>query len=184
MIEIATGACAAASNERIERMRTPLPRWLLALAMVLSAALPLAAQGKYNGPRPPKPDVPFLVHATNLVETEVLEAAQSTERNSTVYTVAGAASPVKTPVPEPIFLFQSEKLNPDRLSCYRMTVRGGNRTITFPARRGKDGPQPVYMMVTPLDRGLFRVEVNEPVEEGEYCLSPDGSNQVFCFSIY
>jgi hypothetical protein len=26
--------------------------------------------------------------------------------------------------------------------------------------------------------------VNEPLENGEYCLSPEGSNAVFCFSEY
>jgi hypothetical protein len=35
-----------------------------------------------------------------------------------------------------------------------------------------------------LEPGLYRVEVNEPLEDGEYCLSPEGSNDVFCFSEY
>jgi hypothetical protein len=30
----------------------------------------------------------------------------------------------------------------------------------------------------------LKVEVNEPLENGEYCLSPEGSNAVFCFSEY
>lgn len=166
------------------RMRTLAFRLLPAILCVLAAG-PLAAQrDKYTGPRPPKADVPYLLHATNLVETEVNEAQQSAAKKGTQYTIPGTSSAVKTPVPEPIFLFKSEKINPDKLSCYKMTVSGGSRTLTFPERPGKDSPKPVYMMVTALASGLFRIEVNEPIEPGEYCLSPDGSNQVFCFTLY
>ena len=165
-------------------MRYIRPGILLAGALAFLAGGILAAQSKYNGPRPPKPDVPYLLHATNLVETEVGEAVQSDDKKGTIYTIQGAASPARTPVPEPIFLFQAGKLNPDRLSCYRMEVKGGTRVLTIPTKRGKNDPKPVYLMVTPLDRGLFKVEVNEPIEDGEYCLSPDGSNTVFCFSLY
>jgi hypothetical protein len=38
------------------------------------------------------------------------------------------------------------------------------------------------MLVTALDKGLFKLEVNEYLPNGEYCLSPDGTNQVFCFT--
>ena len=164
---------------RYIRLRIPT-----AGAIALLAGGLLAAQNKYNGPRPPKPDIPYLLHATNLLETEVGEAVQSDSNKGTTYTVQGASSPARTPVPEPIFLFQPGKLNPDRLSCYRMEVKSGARTLTIPSKRGKNDPKPVYILVTPLDRGLFRVEVNEPIEEGEYCLTPDGSNTVFCFSLY
>lgn len=159
----------------------------LALLGLAAAAL-LAAQTpkKYSGPRPQKPDVPFLLHATNLIELEQKIAAEQKTREGTVYTVAGPESPVKTPVPEPIFLFRSEKINPERLTLFRMTVRGGARTLTFPegGRRRREGPKPVFMLVTMLEPGLYRIEVNEPLEDGEYCLSPEGSNDVFCFSEY
>ena len=36
---------------------------------------------KYTGPRPPKADIPYLMHADNLIETEVGKAA-SDERRS------------------------------------------------------------------------------------------------------
>jgi hypothetical protein len=48
----------------------------LAAALVLSAVVVLGADEKYTGPRPAKPDVLNLVHADNLVETEVLNATQ------------------------------------------------------------------------------------------------------------
>jgi hypothetical protein len=139
---------------------------------------------KYNGPRPPKPDVPYLLEVNRLIETEVSEASQSAEKNGTVYSVKGTTSPVRSPMAEPIFLFQASKLNPDRLSLFKMAVKGGDRTLFFPAKRSKDGPKPIYLMVTPLGGGLFKVEVNEFINDGDYCLSPDGSTQVFCFATY
>ena len=39
-------------------------------------------------------------------------------------------------------------------------------------------------VLTKLDDALYRVEVNEVLENGEYSLSPRGSNQVFCFQVY
>lgn len=157
-------------------------------ALVLLALVPAAAQAqkKYTGPRPAKADVPYLLHATKLIEVEKSVAAETKTKEGTLYSVPGAESPVKTPVPEPIFLFRAEKINPDSLVLYRMTPRGGNRTLLVPeqARRRRDGPKPVFILVTPLEPGLFRIEVNEPLEDGEYCLSPDGSNDVFCFSEY
>lgn len=158
--------------------------FLAVCASMLVCASPLMAQSKYSGPRPPKPDLPYLLHATQLIPTEADEAVQSQDKKGTLYTIRGAASSVRTPLPEPIFLFQSEKINPDKLSCFRMTIAGGSRTLLIPDKPGKDSPKPVYLMVTPLDRGIFKVEVNEPIERGEYCLSPDGSNTVFCFTLY
>lgn len=156
------------------------------LAVLLLALLPAAAQAprKYSGPRPEKPDLPYLLHASKLIPIETGVATESKIKEGTLYTVPGAESPVKTPVPEPIFLFRADRINPERLALYRMTPRGGQRTLLFPesGRRRRDGPRPVFLLVTPLEPGLFRIEVNEPLEDGEYCLSPEGSNDVFCFS--
>jgi hypothetical protein len=159
---------------------------LLAVALLLGCAATAQSQKKYSGPKPPKADVPFLLHAGALVETESLMAKDSQEKNSQVYTVAGATSPARTPLSEPILLFQSDKINPDKLSLFRMDVRAGSRILVLPepGKRKKDGPRPLFLMVTPLSPGLFRVEVNEYIDNGEYCLSPDGSNQVFCFTTY
>lgn len=166
-------------------MPTLIPR-LLALALLLGCAATAQSQSKYSGPRPPKADIPFLLHAGALVESESLTATESQVKNSTVYTVAGATSPARTPLSEPIFLLQSDKLNPDRLSLFKLESRGNTRVLEMPepGRRKKDGPRALFLMVTPLAPGLFRVEVNEYLENGEYCLSPDGSNQVFCFTTY
>ncbi len=157
-----------------------------AVPVLLLLLVPAAAQSsrKYAGPRPEKADVPYLLHASRLIEVEKSAATESKTRDGTLYTVPGAESPVKTPVPEPIFLFKADRINPESLSLFRMVPRGGSRTLLFPpqGRRRKAGPRPIFVLVTMLEPGLYRVEVNEPLEDGEYCLSPEGSNDVFCFS--
>ncbi len=154
----------------------------LALLLVGSSA---PAADKYAGPRPPKPDLPYLLHADNLVPTESTEAKQETRRNDTVYVVAGASSPARTPLAEPIFLFASDKVAPDSLEIYRLEVKSGNRQIVFPEKK-KDQPQPLRLSVTRLDEKLYRLEVNERMglENGSYSLTPAKSNQVFCFDVY
>lgn len=156
----------------------------LAVALLLLAGLPAAAQKKYTGPRPPKADAPFLVNANQLLPIETGEARESQGKNETNYSVGGSTSPAKTPIPEPVFLFQSDKINPERLSLYRMETKNGQRTLALPSdpRKKKDNARPIFILVTPLENRLFKVEVNESLDNGEYCLSPEGSNTVFCFN--
>jgi hypothetical protein len=163
-------------------MKTPIA--ILAAVLAMLAAFPASAQKKYTGPRPPQADVPFLVHAGKLLPVETGEAKESQGKNETVYTLGGASSPTRTPVPEPIFLFQSDKINPERLTLFRMDVKGGQRTLALATdtRKKKGTARPIFILVTPLENRLFKVEVNEPLDNGEYCLSPEGSNTVFCFS--
>ena len=155
----------------------------LFLLLALLLAVPCAGQ-KYSGPQPEKADLPYLLHATNLVATEAQEAQQEQKKDTTTFVVAGASSPARTPLSEPIFLLRSEKLVPERLSLYKMEVRGGRREVSFNAKKAKESAQPVSLSVKRLDQGLYRVEANEMMAEGEYCLSPEGSNEVFCFQIY
>lgn len=154
--------------------------------VTLFALLPLhnLAAESYTGPRPPKPDIPFLVHADNLVETEALDAKEETRKDETIYTIPGAASPVRTPLAEPIFLIQADKIVPEKLSIFQLVVKDGNRRISFNQKKRKDNPKAIRFIVTEIDQKLYRVEVNQPLENGEYSLSPAGSNQVFCFQIY
>jgi hypothetical protein len=44
--------------------------------------------------------------------------------------------------------------------------------------------RPIRLNVTRLDENLYKIEVDEILENGEYSLSPVDSNQVFCFQIY
>ena len=158
----------------------------VAAVVLIAVAVPALAQKKYSGPRPEKSDVPFLQHGKKLIEAETGEAREAQGKGEVTYTVQGASSPTRTPIPEPVFLFQSDRINPERLSLFRMEIRGGQRSLTLATdlRKRKDKTRPIFILVSPLDNRLFKVEVNEPLENGEYCLSPEGSNTVFCFSEY
>src|SRR5690348_15955353 len=81
---------AAGRMRRVEweQMRTSI--------LVLLAAL--AFGHKYSGPRPPKPDIVYLVHADNLVSTEAVEARQESKKNEAQFTVSGASSSARTPL--------------------------------------------------------------------------------------
>jgi hypothetical protein len=145
-------------------------------------ASPGMAQEPYSGPRPPKPDVPYLLHADNLVQTEVTEAREEKKGKSETAYISGAASPVRTPLAEPIFLYESGKVAPESLQLFRLEVKNGNREVALTKRGGR----PLRLMVTPLAGRLYRIEVDENLglENGEYSLSPNGSNAAFCFAVY
>jgi hypothetical protein len=139
---------------------------------------------KYTGPQPEKADMPYLLHATTLLATEALDAKQEEKKEVTTYVIPGAASPSRTPLSEPIFLLRTEKLVPERLTLYKMEVKSGHREVSFNSKKAKDNPHPVPLSVKRLDQGLYRIEANDSMPTGEYCLSPEGSNQVFCFQVY
>ena len=153
---------------------------ILALALVGI----LFAQDRYKGPKPPKTDIPYLVHAGNLVETDSGEAQESKNKNDTVYTVPGAAARARTPLAEPIFLLAIDKLSAEKFSCYRMEAKSGTRQLILPLKPGKNAPKPLRMNVTRVNDNLYRMELSETLANGEYTLSPEGSNQVFSFSVY
>jgi hypothetical protein len=142
----------------------------------------LAAQ-KYSGPRPAKPDVPYLLHADNLVSTEVAEAKEEKRKQDIVYVVAGASSSAKTPLAGPIFVFQAEQIQADKLQLYRFEVKNGNREVLV-SHKGKTTAKPILLNYNAQGGGLFKIEVDAHLDNGEYCLTPDGSNQVFCFQVY
>ncbi len=156
----------------------------LPLAVALACLGLYAAPEKYTGPRPPKPDVPYLVHADNLIATETTEAKEEPHGKETAYIVAGASSPARTPMAEPIFLLQSENIKPEDLQLYKFEVKDGRREVMVSP--GKKGAKPLRLMVTSLGEGLYRLEVNVGLglENGQYGLSPSGVNTVFCFEVY
>lgn len=162
-------------------MRSSIPIAVL----VLASALPGFAQNKYAGPRPPKPDLPYLVHADNLEPTEVVEAKEEQVKDMVVYAIPGATCSAKTPLAGPIFLIQTEKLEAEKLEAYRFEVKKeGRRQVAFSKKKPKDSARPIRLEVTRLDEKLFRIEVDESLEAGEYSLTPAGSNQMFCFQVY
>ena len=151
------------------------------LWLSLAAAFAATAQ-KYDGPRPPKPDIPYLKHAANLIPTEAVTAKEEKKKDDTTYAIDGANSTAKTPLASPIFLMLVGKVAPGKLSLYKLEIKDGRREISFPA--GKP-PQAIRMVVTKLSSdGLWKIEVDESLEPGEYSLSPEGSAQAFCFQVF
>jgi hypothetical protein len=153
-------------------------------ALALAVAVSLFAAEKYSGPRPPKADVPYLLHADNLIETEVGSAKSQERKDVVIATLPGASSPVKTPLAEPIFLVKTDKLVIDKLAAYKLEVKNGNREVVVNARKAKNVGRPLHVQVTKLDDKLYRVEIDEILENGEYSLSPDGSDETFSFQVY
>jgi hypothetical protein len=152
------------------------------LALIWAGSLAAVAQN-YDGPRPPKPDLPYLKHAENLVPTEASEAKEEKgKKDEVTYLIAGAASTARTPLASPVFLLRAEKLNASSLQLYKLESRNGRREITTSPKKPM---KPIRVEATRLDSsGLYKIEVVESLEPGEYSLSPEGSNQVFCFQVF
>lgn len=154
---------------------------MISRMLPLAAALLLAAQSQSSGGlQPPKADLPYLKHADNLVPTEVAQAQEEKKNNESTFVIAGESSKAKTPLASPIFLFQSDKIPVESLQLFRLDVKNGHREITM----GKRAPEPIRLQVTPVAGKLYRVEVYNDLEPGEYSLSPNNSNTAFCFEVF
>ena len=154
-------------------------RRIVWLALAVAVAAP--AQ-KYDGPVPPKPDLPYLKHGDNLIPTEAVEAKQAKKKDDTIYTIDGANSPARTPLAAPIFLMKADKILPRNLQLYKFEAKNGHRELVFPAKKP---PQPIRIVVTKLSSdGIWKIEVDESLDPGEYSLSPSDSNQAFCFQVF
>ena len=60
----------------------------------------------------------------------------------------------------------------------------GQREIVFPQKPGKRTPRARYLTYKQVDGNVYWLEVNEILDNGQYCLTPRGANDVFCFEIY
>jgi hypothetical protein len=160
-----------------------MPRRAFLLAIVICLAASLRA-APYQGPRPPKPDVLYLVHADNLIETEQQTATEerkgSGKKAAVTYVMSGASSPVKTPLASPILLIHAKDIDTKSLEIYRLESRNGRREIALNAKKP---PRRIPLTVTPLEDELYRVEVTESLPNGEYVITPAGSNAVFAFAV-
>ena len=152
------------------------------LALCLAGAFAAAAQN-YSGPLPPHTDVPYLKHAENLVPTEALDAKEEKgKKGDVVYVIPGAASSARTPLASPVFLLEADKLVAAKLALYKLESRNGRREIVFSPKKQ---PKAIRVELTRLNADkLYRLEVEESLEPGEYALSAEGSNQVFCFQVF
>jgi hypothetical protein len=142
----------------------------------------MGAQQRYDGPPPPKKDLPYLVQTGNLVETETGTAQPRDDGNQVTYVIPGANSPVKTPLSIPSIVIDVSKADLQSLQLFRLESKDGHREIVFP-KRGK-APRPIPMVTTRLGGSLFKLEAADDLPKGEYSLTPQGSNAVFCFAVY
>ena len=123
------------------------------------------------------------MHASKLVETEAVEAKEESKKDDITYVIDGTGSTAKTPMAEPVFLFESDKISPERMELYKLDVKNGRREVTINQKKRK-GPRPFRVLVTRLADRLYRIEASETLENGQYSLSPSDSNKAFCFEVY
>lgn len=146
-------------------------------APLLLFALAFAALAqKYDGPRPAKKDIPYLLRAAQLIPTEAVTARQEGKKDDVTYVIDGASSPVVTPLAEPIFLMQADKIAPAQMELYKLDSKNGRRELQMKRTHL------ILLEVTRLTPdGVWKLEVDESLDPGEYSLSPKGSDQAFCF---
>ena len=170
------------SEERRSRHANGIAARIGLFAALLAVACIASAQ-KYAGPRPPKPDLPYLKHAENLIPTEAGEAQEEKgKKDDITYVIAGASSSAKTPLASPILLMESQKLSADKLELYKVEVRNGRRELTVSP---KHPAKAIRVTVTKLSSdGLYKLEVDESLDAGEYTFTPAGENRVFCFQVF
>ncbi len=135
-------------------------------------------------PKPPKVDVPYLIHAGNLLETESNEAVEETTKKETRYAIPGATSRARTPLALPEFALTPESLDPALLELYRFEPLNGRREILI-KKKNKVMSEPYHVTALPAEeKGVYRLRVAQTLTPGEYCLTPQGTNQVFCFTVF
>lgn len=158
-------------------------RTVLAAIPLSLAGMTLMGDEPYNGPLPPKKDIPYIKHADHLVETESVNAAESKAKGGAVFSVPGATSNARTPLPEPIFLFVQDKIRADQLELYHFTVQDGKREV-LAKHKGDDDDKVYHLSLRQLQGNLYRLDAAESLDPGEYCLSPVGMNVAFCFTVF
>jgi hypothetical protein len=153
------------------------------LAILITLATVLIAQDAYNGPNPPKPNIPYIVHADNLVETESKTAHEQTTKNATVYTIDGEKSTARTPLASPTLVIDATTVDAEKLALFRFDVKNGHREVTL-RKDGKGGSIPLHIETTKVSGRLYQIRILDSLDNGEYGLSPDGSNDAFCFEVF
>jgi len=146
-------------------------------------ALTLTAQTKSSGPKPDKKDVPYLIHASTLVQTEIARPVPTEDGGMTTWSIPGESSLAKTPLALPAFVIDATAISPAKLLLYQFELKGAHRELTL-AKNGAGETRPVLITVRNLSGTLYRIEVVNEVENGEYGLTIPGSNQFFCFSVF
>lgn len=154
------------------------------LFVLIACAGLAAAQEKYTGPHPPKTDLLYLVHADNLIPTEVSDSRPESKHNEVTYTISGSSSSARTPLAEPIFLIDADKIQPAALELYKVESKGNRREVSMSLKHTRGGPKALRLTVTNLGGNLYRVEADDELDNGEYAIAPNGADTVFYFEVY
>lgn len=160
-------------------------RLLTALAAALLLTAPAAGQDKnrLGLPNPEKPDRPYLIHGGSLIEVEPLEANEEEKKNELRFWVRGATSNARTPLAGPEFLFEWVEIDPSALQLYGFETVRGRREILY-SKKKKIVARPYFLDIEPIDGKVVRIRVNGSLPPGEYGLTPQGRNDVFCFTVF
>lgn len=157
----------------------------IAMLLVLSAsALPGQADRNRLGlPNPPKPDIPYLIHGSDIRELEQVDAMEEITKNQLRYWIAGPAAAVRTPLAAPEFLFDSAQIDPRNLSLFGFEVKNGRRELLF-RKKKKVVAEPYFLNLEGVAGRVIRIRINASLAPGEYGITPDGENIVFTFSVF
>lgn len=163
-------------------------RALLKSVAALAAGLtnvPIHAQQKSTQPKPPKPDLPYLLEVEKLIPTD--EQIVTRSKDDQTMTIPGTTSSARTPLPEPIFLFLPGKIEATQFELFHFQVTDGHRQWTKGSEERPDNDAPedaIRLTLRPLGGGVVRIEAAEMLDPGEYALIPRGQNTAFCFTVF
>ncbi len=155
-------------------------------AVLFALALPgqeTETKNRLGLPNPPKQDVPFLIHGSEILELEQAEAQQEENKNQLVFWIPGAAASVKTPLAAPEFLIDSKDIDPRDLKLYGFDVSKGRREILY-RKKKKIVAEPYFLQLDGIEARVVRIRTGASLAPGEYALTPDGSNAVFTFAVF
>jgi len=147
-------------------------------AQLLTALMLFAA-----APKPDKKDIPYLLLADNLVQTEVVRPEAQQTSDGTSYSIPGETSLAKTPLALPVFLIDIAQIQPEKLRLIHLTASSGHRQVLIRKTPSPDDP-PLLLTATKVAGSLYRLEAVNEIENGEYALNTAGSDQFFCFTVF
>lgn len=154
--------------------------------LLILGALTLPGQADRNRlglPNPPNPDIPYLIHGSDIRELEQVDATEEITKNQLRYWIAGPAAAVRTPLAAPEFLFDSQQIDPRDLSLFGFEVKNGRRELLY-SKKKKVVAEPYFLNLEGVAGRVIRIRINASLAPGEYGITPDGQNIVFTFSVF
>ncbi len=155
----------------------------LAATILLAAAPADQDKNRLGLPNPQKPDRPYLIHGSSLIEVERLDANEEENKNELRFWVPGATSNAHTPLAGPEFLFEWVEIDPADLLLYSFEVIRGRREILY-RKKKKIVAKPYFLDIERIEGKVIRIRINGSLPPGEYGLTPQGRNDVFCFTVF